>query len=79
MPRPYQATPRVAHNPEAMPRPYPATHRVAHNSQAMPRPWSFVEALTMRSRHGSLRGRNSRLPQDRRCDLADGPSSIRLK
>ena len=39
MPRPYPATPRVAHNPEAMPRPYPATPRVAHNPEAMPRPY----------------------------------------
>ena len=34
MPRPYPATPRVAHHPGAMPRPYPATPRVAHHPGA---------------------------------------------
>ena len=38
MPRPYPATPRVAHHPRGMPRPYPATPRVAHHPRGMPRP-----------------------------------------
>ena len=43
MPRPYPATPRVAHHPEAMPRPDPAVLGRTTAGEAWPRPYGQAQ------------------------------------